>query len=113
MSPRGSSPGQHHRGGARSIHTIARVEATPGHDPETWIGQRIIPQPNGCWTFDGHITPTGRVHVGSYRVNLARFVWETITGKTLGTWITLDPTCGTDHCCNPEHQAQRNRQRQP
>lgn len=107
-TPRTKAPSNHDHSGRRTRSTVARTQALPT-EPETWIGQRIIPQPNGCWTWDGHITPTGRVHAGGYQVNLARFVYETLTKQKLGAWVTLEPTCDTEHCCHPEHQVARDR----
>ena len=66
---------------------------------EDRIGERITPQPNGCWTYDGAHNP------GGYAVNgttVHRLVYETLVGP-IPDGHHLHHHCGNRGCVRPSH----------
>lgn len=78
-----------------------RGEGTDAN-PETRLGQRIQPQPNGCWLFDGKASEYGRFYVGRGQVLAHRFVYETLVGP-IPKDRELHHLCKNPGCCNPAH----------
>ncbi len=71
--------------------------------PEARVGQRIEPQPNGCWLYDGEPDEYGRVYLGHGVRKVAHvFVYETLVGP-VPRGHHLHHECETPGCCNPEH----------
>jgi len=69
---------------------------------ETRIGQRITPQPNGCWLYDNRDVKRPNVMAHGEHVMAYRFVYETLVGPVPADH-DLHHTCETPLCCNPKH----------
>jgi hypothetical protein len=70
---------------------------------EARIGERITPQPNGCWLFNGKPEQYGMAWSRQGRpVSVHRFVYETLVGPIPDGW-DLHHQCHTPGCCNPAH----------
>lgn len=74
-----------------------------GKSVETRIGERITPQPNGCWLFDTGPDKYGQaVLAGSQMGSVHRFVYETLVGP-IPDGYHVHHLCETPGCCNPSH----------
>lgn len=74
------------------------------HDdnPETVIGRRIKPRPDGCWIIDNDPDNYGQVRVAGRQVAAHRFVYETLIAP-VPDGHHLHHECQVPGCCNPAH----------
>ena len=84
-----------------------RIRVRSNHDTiETRIGERIEPQPNGCWLYRGHTNKYGmtstRVDGKVFGFGVHRFVYETLVGD-IPDGYHIHHECETPGCCNPAH----------
>ncbi len=95
---RRSSPSNHDMGNRSSAHTVRAHD----NSVERRIGERIEPQPNGCWLYNGITDRYVRLRMPGGHQQAHRFVYETIVGPVPDGYH-LHHTCETPGCCNPKH----------
>lgn len=89
--------------------TYVRVRRSESYTTaETRIGERIEPQPDGCWLWTGPVTGQGYGRIwkgpGEQREHILvhRYVYETLIGP-IPDGHHLHHTCRNTACVNPGH----------
>lgn len=68
------------------------------------IARRVTVQPDGCWTWNGHLTEKGYGQVwwhGRTR-RVHRLTYELLVGA-IPAGLELHHRCEVESCCNPAH----------
>ena len=71
---------------------------------EAYIGERTVPQPNGCWAYQGDLTKYGflRPYEGGEKEAVHRFVYRLFYGD-IAPDMHIHHRCENPGCINPKH----------
>jgi hypothetical protein len=91
--------------GSRAARLNYEVKASDD-DPER-IGERITPQPNGCWAYDGDLDKYHQVHMkqplrGVVYMQAHRYTYEVFVGPVPDGYH-VHHECQNPGCVNPMH----------
>lgn len=74
-----------------------------GASPEEWFMQNHkVDSASGCWIWQGHLNPYGKMLVKSKRIPAHVFSYELLVGP-IPDGLVLDHLCRNPSCVNPRH----------
>lgn len=81
------------------------VDPVVDESDERRIGERIKPQPDGCWLYNGRADEYVSIRTKAGQSSVHRWVYSTLVGP-IDEGCHLHHICETKGCCNPAHLVQ-------